>query len=287
MESQAHRKNTPLMILIWLLEGVLVGFGAILPGISGGTLCVVFGMYRPIIELLSDLKKGLKRYWLMLGVFVLGIGVGFVGLSGIAAWLLEKNTTLVTCAFVGFIIGTVPELWRDAGEQGRTKGSYLALFVGFAVMLGILALFKTQISLTVTPDLVGYLLCGIFWGLSLIIPGLSSSSLLLFFGLYQPMLAGISSFDFGVLIPMAIGMAACILLLSKAVGFAYKKQYSIVSHGVLGIVAATAIMILPFGTGTLDSWGINILFILGGAVISFAFSLICGKLKARAEKKNG
>lgn len=45
---------------MWLLEGVVVGFGAILPGISGGTLCVAFGMYRPLIETLSSLKTGIK-----------------------------------------------------------------------------------------------------------------------------------------------------------------------------------------------------------------------------------
>ena len=274
------------MSLIWLMEGILVGFGAILPGVSGGTLCVVFGMYRPIIEILSSLKSGLKKHWYMLGVFVLGIAIGFVGLSGLAAWLLEKNTTLVTCAFVGFIVGTFPKLWRDAGEQGRKRSSFVSLIVCFAVMLGVLALFKTQISLVITPGFVAYLLCGVFWGFSFIIPGLSSSSLLLFFGLYQPMLTGISSFDFAVLIPMAIGMAACVLLLSRAVGFAYKKQYSIVSHGVLGIVAATAIMILPFGKAALGTWIVNVLFIIGGAAVSFAFSYICSVLKKRATEKS-
>ncbi len=287
MEQKTNRKNILIMSLIWILEGVLVGFGAILPGISGGTLCVVFGMYRPIIEILSDLKNGLKKHWFMLGVFLLGVAIGFVGLSGLAAWLLHKNTTLVTCAFVGFIMGTFPELWQDAGEQKRTKGSIISLIVCFIVMICVLTLFKTQISVQVAPGFLGYILCGIFWGLSFIVPGLSSSSLLLFFGLYQPMLDGIATIDFRVLIPMAIGMGACVLLLSKAVGFAYKKQYSIVSHCVLGIVAATAIMILPFEKASVGAWTVRILFVLGGGVISFIFTRICGKLKAKyAEKKD-
>lgn len=269
---------------MWLLEGIVVGFGAILPGISGGTLCVAFGMYRPLIETLSSLKSGIKKHGLMLGVFLLGIVVGFVGLSGIASMLLEKNTTLMTCAFIGFILGTFPDLWKDAGIEGRKKSSYLSLVIGFVVMLGILILFKTKLSLTVAPGILGYLLCGLLWGLSFVVPGLSSSSLLLFFGLYQPMLAGISGFDFGVLIPMGIGMAACILLLSRAVGFAYKKQYSIVSHSVLGIVTATAVMILPYKAGSLSEGVANILFILGGAAVSFGLSCVCNKLSS---KQNG
>ena len=117
MDTKANRKNKLLLCLLWLLEGIVVGFGAILPGVSGGTLCVAFGMYRPIIETLSSLKTGIKKHEVMLGVFLLGIAVGFVGLSGIASILLEKNTALVTCAFIGFIIGTLPGLWKDAGVE--------------------------------------------------------------------------------------------------------------------------------------------------------------------------
>lgn len=80
-------------------------------------------------------------------------------------------------------------------------------------------------------------------------------------------------------------MAACILLLSRAVGFAYKKQYSIVSHGVLGIVAVTAVMILPYRVKSLSTGIINTLFVLGGAVISFGLSRVCNKLKANSHEK--
>ncbi|MBQ8826938.1 MAG: DUF368 domain-containing protein [Oscillospiraceae bacterium] len=273
-------KNKIILCILWFIEGIVVGFGAILPGVSGGTLCVAFGMYRPIVETLSDIKKGIKSYWLMLGVFFLGAIAGFVGLSGLAAMLLEKNTALVTYVFIGFIIGTFPELWKDAGTEGRTKLSVVSMISGFSIMLGILTLLKTTLSLTVAPDIFGYLLCGLLWGLSFIVPGLSSSSLLLFFGLYQPMLEGISKLDFSVLIPMGIGMAACVLLLSKAVGFAYKKYFSTISHAVLGIVAATAIMILPPWDGSRVSGIINFAFILGGAVISYIFTRVCDKLKA-------
>lgn len=283
MNTQIHTKSKLLLCLVWLLEGIVVGFGAILPGISGGTLCVAFGMYRPIIETLSDLKTGIKKHWLMLGAFALGIAAGFIGLSGIAAILLKKNTVLVTCAFVGFIIGTFPELWQDAGTQKRTKASFISLGVCFLLMLGILTVLRTQLSFTVSPGFVAYILCGILWGFSFIIPGLSSSSLLLFFDLYQPMLEGISQLDLSVIFPMGIGMATCVLLLSKAMDYAYKKYFSIVSHSVLGIVAATAIMIIPFQVSSFASGIINLFFIIGGAAISYILSLICNKLKLNSE----
>lgn len=285
LETNTQRKSKLLLSLLWLLEGVVVGFGAILPGVSGGTLCVAFGMYQPLIETLSSLKAGIKKHGFMLGVFLLGIAVGFFGLSSLAAMLLEKNAVLVTCAFVGFILGTFPELWEEAGVEGRKKSSYAALGICFVVMLCVLALFKSKLSIDVAPGIGGYLLCGLLWGLSFVIPGLSSSSLLLFFDLYQPMLEGISSFDMKVLIPMTIGMAACILLLSRIVGFAYRRCYSIVSHGVLGIVAATALMILPYRVGSFSEGLISALFILGGAAVSYGLSRVCSKLKTKYNTK--
>lgn len=281
MKEQKKTKNI-FLFLIWFLEGIVVGFGAILPGISGGTLCVAFGMYRPIIELISNIKEGLKKNGLMLIIFILGVAVGFVGLSGVAAILLEKNTVVVTCVFIGFILGTVPELWRDAGSQGRKKSSIFAMIIGFIVMVILLTLFKTKISVSIAPGLFGYLLCGLLWGLSFIVPGLSSSSLLLFFGLYQPMLKGISTFDFAVLIPMGIGMLLCVVLLSKAVGYAYKKQYSIVSHCVLGIVAATAVMILPAWEG-IGTAALNLLYIICGGAVSYGFTCMCDRIRKKTE----
>lgn len=277
-------KNKSLFLyLVWLLEGVVVGFGAILPGISGGTLCVAFGMYRPIIETISSLGRALKKHGAMLITFAAGIALGFIGLSGVASWMLNKNTVLVTCAFIGFILGTFPELWRDAGREGRTKHSYMALGTCFVVMLIVLALLRTKVALTLQANTAGFVLCGVLWGLSFIVPGLSSSSLLLFFGLYQPMLEGISTLDFKVLLPMGAGMAACALLLSKLVGLAYQNHYASVSHGVLGIVAATAVMIYPFQPVTLPELGLQLLLIVLGLCLSLYFTHLCDSLKAKAE----
>ncbi len=268
-----------LLLLIRFLEGIAVGFGAILPGVSGGTLCVAFGMYRPVIETISDLKSGIKKHGFTLCVFLIGVAAGFMGLSGAAAWLMERNTVLVTCAFIGFILGTFPELWQDAGAEGRTRGTHTSMLLGFSLMLMVLILLKTRVSVDIRPGTAGYLLCGLLWGVSFIIPGLSSSSLLLFFGLYQPMLKGISTLDMGVLIPMAAGMILCILFFSKAVNYAYQKKYGIAAHGVLGIIAATAVMILPKWNGSLWDFFSRTICIAVGAAVSYSLTRVCNKIK--------
>lgn len=275
------RKNNKLLYLMWFIEGILIGFGAILPGISGGTLCVAFGMYQPIMETITDIRGGIKKHGLKLTVFVLGAALGFVGLSGLASWLLEQNTAVITCVFIGLIIGTFPELWKDAGKQGRTKGSYIALVSGFIVMLLLLTLLKTKVDLIISPNFLGFLLCGVLWGLSFIVPGLSSSTLLLFFGLYQPMLKGIAAFDFSVLIPMGLGVLACVVPLSRFIQNAYEKQYNLISHSILGIVAATAFMIFPTKESSPGTFVILLAAIIGGAAAAFGLSQFCNKISEK------
>ena len=72
------KKNKILQIILWIAQGLLVGVGAILPGVSGGTLCYVFGIYDPILETLTSPLKGIKKYWFMLMFVGIGGALGFV-----------------------------------------------------------------------------------------------------------------------------------------------------------------------------------------------------------------
>ena len=73
------RIKTLFKELLWFLEGIIVGFGAIIPGLSGETLCVAFGMYLPLIRVISHPKENVIRYGKMLTVFAIGVAVGFIG----------------------------------------------------------------------------------------------------------------------------------------------------------------------------------------------------------------
>lgn len=273
-------KKGLLLWLIWVLEGICCGFGAILPGVSGGALMVAFGVYRPLIETLSHPKVGIKKYFMMLVMFVIGAGIGFVGFSGLVAYLLDKNATLVTCAFIGFIAGTFPELWHDAGARdGHGKASVVGMAVSFAAMCLVLLLLRSAFTITIPQNFGGWVICGVLWGLSFIVPGLSSSSLMIFFGIYQAMSEGVARLDFGVLIPMGIGMLACLLLLSKGVDKAFEKHFSVISHALLGIVAATAVMIWPLDQ-TFGQTMLSLAFVAVGFVASWLFTIMSAKIKA-------
>ena len=272
-------------MLLWILQGFVVGIGAILPGVSGGTLCYAFGIYNPILEVLSHPIKGLKKYWCLL-IFV-GIGgvLGFVGFSGVTAALLAWNEPVVLCVFVGLIIGTVPELWRDSGEQGRTKFSIVALVVSFFAIAAVFYLCENLWVIQIPATTIGFAVCGVIWGLSFIVPGFSSSTLLLFFGIYETMSNGISKLDMKVLLPLGLGMIVVLLLLSKVMKLVFDRFHSIASHCIMGFVLATTLMILTkdciLQTLSLPNAIIYLLCIIGGGAVGFCFTLLCARLKAK------
>ena len=272
-------KKKAYQIILWIVEGALVGFGAILPGLSGGALCAAFGLYQPIIEVLSTPINALKKHWFMLVFVGGGVVIGVVGLAGLADWLIAQNAMVVYCVFAGLVLGTVPELFADAGKKGRGRSSYVSLGGCFIILLALLIWLRFGIGVRIEAGVVGYLLCGVLWGLSFIVPGLSSSNIIMFFGLYEPMMKGIKALDFAVILPMGVTMVICLLGLSQVMKLLLDRFYSVVLHGVIGTVLATSIMILPSFEFTVPNVLVAVFSVIGGMVVSFLFTRLCGKIK--------
>ena len=134
MAKKPKLKNPLLVTIIRVIQGILIGAGAILPGISGGVLCVVFGIYRPMMALLAHPKENLPRY----GRMLLPVGVGWVLGFAVFAWLIkilfDASETMAVILFIGLIAGTIPSLYREAGKMGRSKSGYLGMIGGFLVL---------------------------------------------------------------------------------------------------------------------------------------------------------
>ena len=234
-----------MKLFFQIVQGTLVGLGAVLPGISGGVLCVIFGFYKTIMEFLADPFHKFKTHFPLLLPYAIGTVIGFLGIAKLLAFLLDRYEAPCLCIFIGLIVGMLPSLFREAGEQGRNKDSYLAMAVA------MIAIFELLISLRIfsvdlTPNFIWYLFCGCCLALSVILPGMSFSTLLMPLGLYQPFVDGMSSFDMVVLIPAGIGVLATIILFTKAVDRLFTQHYSIAFHAIVGVVIAATIMIIPF-----------------------------------------
>ena len=236
------------MILRWLRDflcGVLIGAGAILPGVSGGVLAVVFDIYRPFMEVLTRPRTAVPKYWKMFVPIVLGWCAGFLGFAkGISAAFC-LSSTVTTWLFIGLIVGTLPSLFREAGREGRSASSWISLLLCAALMFGGLFYVSHVAEVSVTPNFWWYNFCGLLWGMSVVIPGMTSSSVMMALGLYQPMLDGLANLDLLVLPASLPGMGLAIILLARLMSWFFRTHYSVAFHGILGIVLASTLVIIP------------------------------------------
>ena len=255
-----------------LLCGVLIGAGAILPGVSGGVLAVVFDIYRPFMEVLTHPREAIPKYWRWFLPIGLGCAIGFLGFAkGIAA-AIDVSSTVTTWLFIGLIVGTVPSLFREAGKEGRSIGSWVSMAVCAGAIFFSLFYVGKVICVTVEPNFWWYNFCGALWGMSLVIPGLTSSSVMMALGLYQPMLEGLARLDFLVLSACLPGMVLTILLLARLVSWFFRKHYSIAFHGIFGIVLASTLVIIP--TSYVGAWEIVLSAVccIGGFLLAYVMA---------------
>lgn len=230
-----------------VLQGTLIGLGAVLPGISGGVLCVIFGIYKTVMEFLAEPFKNFKTHVPKLMPVGIGGVIGFLGVANVLAIVLEAYPGPSVCLFIGLIGGMLPSLFREAGEQGRNRASYVSMVLAMIVVFALLISLKV-FSVEITPNFVWYLFCGFCLALSVIAPGMSFSTLLMPLGLYEPFVGGIGNLELAVLLPGGIGALATVLLLSKAVNTLFETHYSIAFHAIAGVVIAATVMIIPVDT---------------------------------------
>ena len=166
--------SNPLLMVYHIIQGAFIGLGAVLPGISGGVLAVVFGVYKPAMEFLSKPFARFKTHVPLLIPYGIGGVVGFLGIANLLAFFLEKYPNPSVCLFIGLITGMLPSLFREAGEKGRSKGSWISLVVCMIFIFVLLGALKVS-SIQITPNFGWYLFCGVCLALSVIAPGIGSS----------------------------------------------------------------------------------------------------------------
>lgn len=230
-----------------VLQGALIGLGAVLPGISGGVLSVVFGVYRPIMELLSDPVHKWRTHLPELFPYMIGSAAGFLGVANLLSYVLETYPEPSVCVFVGLIVGMLPSLWREAGEQGRTMGNVILSCVTLVAMLSLLFWLQNSQN-TVEPGFFSFLFCGFAFALSVIAPGMSFSTILMPLGLYTPFVEGIGHVRLEVLFPGVAGCVVTFICLAKLVNRLFERQYALMFHGIFGIVGAATVMTVPWGS---------------------------------------
>ena len=263
-----------------LFHGFLVGLAGLLPGLCGSTLLVLFGLYRPLTAALAhpfaDFRGNARRF----GLFFLAAGVGVLVGSRALAATFERHETATLFLFMGFMLGTLPDLFRQARRTGGHPAGWLAGVATLLLCLGLAAA-KSRLAPRGEP-LAGHggvwLAAGAGIGLGSIIPGASVAFLLIYFGIYAPLLDGVARFDPRILGPIVLGAGAAILLFARAAHWFFQKAEGATTRGVLGLVVGSLALVYPGWPG-----GRAGVLCLGLLVGGFAVSALFNHLAPPAE----
>ncbi|WP_105096377.1 DUF368 domain-containing protein [Streptococcus suis] len=228
-----------------IIKGMIIALGFILPGVSGGVLAAILGIYERLIGFLANIRKDFKENFL----YFVPVGIG--GILGIALFsfpvefLLQHFQVPVLWAFAGAIVGTIPSLLKESTQKSKRDSIDLAWLIGTFIISGLLLYNLSDLVGTLPTTFASFVLAGALIALGVLVPGLSPSNLLLILGIYTPMLNGFKSLDlFSTFLPIAIGGVLAMVAFSKVMDHALKVYHSRVYHFIIGIVLSSTLLIL-------------------------------------------
>ena len=265
-------------------KGALIGTGFILPGVSGGALAAIFGLYQRIVSFIAHITRDFVKNVLFFIPVGLGALFGIFLLARPLSFLLDNYEAQVIWGFIGCIIGTLPSLWKEAGKEGRTTRHYvivvLTLVIGFCLLYTARALLAAQMP----QNFITWIFAGFLIALGVLIPGMSPSNFLIYLGMYRPMVDAFKMMDIFVLFPILLGFAICLFSLSRLIDMLLRKIYSGLFHFVVGIVIASTLMIVPTNFNYL-SYGVMVcaLTMIAGIALGFWMSKLEEKYKSKKE----
>lgn len=244
-EEQTTKTLNPVSDwIIRLVKGIIIGIGFILPGLSGGVLAVILGIYNRILAFLANLRKNFIKNVLFFIPVGIGLMIGIFLFSIVVEKAFGKYAAQFVCLFVGFVLGTFPSLYKTAGKQGRKAKDTVIMLVSALAIFGLMLIGEQQLT-EVPPTVPAWFGSGALIGLGLIVPGMSPSNFLIYFGLYDKMATGIKTGDLAVIIPLILGAAICVVLFAKIAAYLFRKYYAGMYHFILGMVIGSSAAIFP------------------------------------------
>ncbi|MGI6329940.1 MAG: DUF368 domain-containing protein [Bacilli bacterium] len=263
------------------LLGIIIGGGVILPGVSGAVLAVIFGLYDKIITAISHFFTDIKENTYFLLPIGCGLLIGIFLFGNLLNFVFDNYPVSAKFVFMGLILGGLPVLYKKIESHIYLGPFFIALIIG--LVLFILEKQNLDINFTyyLNNSFKGYFLLfltGIIYVSGKIIPGISSSFLLMIIGMYNYYLNIISNFftlslkEYYNIIPILIGIMGGAFVLIKLIEYLFLKYQDLTYSIILGfVVGSISILYTPL-TFTMES-ALNIVLVLIVFLISYTFAI--------------
>ncbi len=254
--------------VVTFLKGFAMGAANVVPGVSGGTIALITGIYERLIDALKSfdaeaLKLGLgfkigalwkKVDGLFLTALMLGVGVSIVTLAQVLEYEFKNHPKLIWSVFFGLIAASIPSVGKAVKRWSADV--ITVFFIGAAIAVSMA--FLTPAS--ENKDFVYLMLCGVAAMCSMIIPGLSGSFVLLLMGNYRLVLSSVNALTsgdltvvFSVILPVGIGALVGLLVLSRFLSWLFREHHDRAIGTITGFVAGSLVIIWPWKDKVLET----------------------------------
>ncbi len=267
-ESSPIYKNSPKELLGVYVRGLAMGAADIVPGVSGGTIALIAGIYERLINALSSVGpnlwqvfrqeggiKGLIAVWRQIDAtfllfLLMGIATSLATLAGVIKHLLDNQPLMIWSFFFGLVIATVFLLLSEIKRWNIGRALLFLLGVASAVIISSLPLMNT------TPSLPYLFVAGAIAICAMILPGISGSFILLLMGAYDTVLEAVHTLNFAIIFTLVAGMATGLLLFTRMLKWLLSRYYQATLALLIGFIAGSLVKVWPWKTdalGTLNS----------------------------------
>jgi|GEM_PF-169009 len=261
------------------LKGICIGIIDLIPGISGGTVAVIIGLYDKVlssIDVLTSKKEGKLKALKFLIILGSGVFSGIFLFSYIISYLIEFHNEMTFMFLIGLIAGSIPFLIKQSSKEKQLKNWPFLNFLSFIIPI-IFFIFlsfskiKSESEIITQVNLDNFyiiLLMGIMACFTLVIPGVSGSFLMLILGFYPSYVNALKHLNLSILILFYIGGVIGFLLATKIMSNLFKKAYKITYYFIIGLVLGSIYMIFPEITpGIKGTYSLIVMFI--GFLLSY------------------
>jgi len=205
-------------VLEIVIKGFIVGSSMSVPGVSGGTMALILGIYDRLIYSIAHVLDDTKKNLLFLFWFLLGSGIGIGSLAFVIKWLLETFPLIISFFFIGAVLGGLPYLFSKANVYSLSLKTVLFVLIGMFSVIFIRFLPVNALNFNMNQWITSVLLLiliGIVLALALILPGISTSHILLVVGLYSPLLTAITQMDLIFLVLISVSTLGGVFIITR------------------------------------------------------------------------
>lgn len=293
------------------LVGLAIGTAIIIPGISGGTIALIFGAFKKITTAVGNLFKSFWKSLLLLLPFGIGAVLAIAGLYVPFQYAFEYCMFAIITLFAGFILGSIPSVVDGVKGEKPTVINAVLLIVGLAVAtcIGVFSVLwdfnQSVTDLFTNHEWYLFLIIfvvGIISSTGLIVPGLSGSLILLVIGFYQPIFNLPSLIiqnknlwvNLGLLFVFAIGVLIGFIIFSKIMSYLLDKHKKSTYYTIIGFIVGSLVSIyvnsnmfayLGNGHDHLLDWILAPIFFIIGLAISIVMHIYIIKHPSKEEKE--